>query len=103
MSCFLQIFKAQYIFEINPVEVGDYNNSTNQDPPIPEMTSKGDFLTLKKCQGKLVSVRLNKKQQYNKLSLNSFPNFQNNIVYLKELISFPCYIIGACLSNIRIS
>ena len=37
MSCFLLIFKAQNIFEIKLVEVGDYN-STNQDP-IPKMTS----------------------------------------------------------------
>ena len=31
MSCFLQTFKAQNIFEIKLVEVGDYNG-TNQDP-----------------------------------------------------------------------
>ena len=31
MSCFLQIFKAQNIFEVKLVEGGDYN-STNQDP-----------------------------------------------------------------------
>ena len=42
MSCFLQIFKAQNIFEIKLVEVVDYN-STNQDLPIPKMISKGDF------------------------------------------------------------
>ena len=40
------------------VEVGDYNN-TNQDPQIPEMTSKGNFPYLEKFQAKLVSVRLN--------------------------------------------
>ena len=34
------IYKAQNIFEIKLVEVGDYN-STNQDPLIPKMTSKG--------------------------------------------------------------
>ena len=42
MSCFLQIFKAQNIFEIKLVEVVDYN-STNQDLPLPKMISKGDF------------------------------------------------------------
>ena len=42
MSWFLQIFNAQNIFEIKVVEVGDYN-STIQEPPIPKMTSKGDF------------------------------------------------------------
>ena len=47
MSWFLQIFKAQNIFEIKLVEVG-YYNSTNQDPPIPKMTSKGDFPYLEK-------------------------------------------------------
>ena len=61
MSCLLQIFKAQNIFEIKLVEVGDYN-STNQDLPLPKMTSKGDFPYLKKCQAKLVSVRLNEKK-----------------------------------------
>ena len=61
MSCFLQIFKAQNIFEIKLVEVEDYN-STNQDPPIPKMTSKRGFLlTLKTCQAKLASLRLNEK------------------------------------------
>ena len=50
MSCFLQIFKAQNIFEIKLVEVGDYN-STNQDPPKPKMTSKGDFSYFKKMSG----------------------------------------------------
>ena len=40
MSCFLQIFKAQ--FEIKLVEVDDYN-STNQEAAIPKMTSKEDF------------------------------------------------------------
>ena len=38
MSCFLQIFKAQNIFETKLVEVGDYN-STYQDSPIPKMNS----------------------------------------------------------------
>ena len=28
------------------------------------MTSKGDFSTLKKCQAKLVSVRLNEKKSH---------------------------------------
>ena len=60
MSCFLQIFKAQNIFEIKLVEVRDYN-STNHDPPIPKMTSKGDFPYFEKCQAKLFSVRLNEK------------------------------------------
>ena len=50
MSCFLQIFKAQNIFEIKLVEVGDYN-STNHNPPIPKMTSKGDFPYLEKMSG----------------------------------------------------
>ena len=31
MSCFLQIFKVQNIFEMKLVEVGDYN-STDEDP-----------------------------------------------------------------------
>ena len=61
MSCFLQIFKAQNIFEIKLVEVRDYN-STNRDPPIPKTTSKGIFVNLKKCQAKLVLVRLNEKK-----------------------------------------
>ena len=47
MSRFLQIFEAQNIFKVKLVEVGDYN-STNQEPPIPKMTSKGDFPS-KKC------------------------------------------------------
>ena len=55
MSCFLQIFKTQNIFEIKLVEVGDYN-ITNQDPPIPQMTSKGDFTYFEK------NVRLNWSQ-----------------------------------------
>ena len=43
------------------VEVGDYN-STNQDPPIPKLTSEGDFpYLLKKCQAKLFSVMGNFK------------------------------------------
>ena len=50
MSCFLQIFIAQNIFEIKLVEFGDYN-STNQDPPIPKMTSKGDFPYFEKMSG----------------------------------------------------
>ena len=50
MSCFLQIFKVQIIFEIKLVEVGDYN-STNQDPPIPKMTSKEDFQNFEKMSG----------------------------------------------------
>ena len=50
MSCFLQIFKAQKIFEIKLVEVGNYN-STNQDPLLPKMTSKGDFLYFEKMLG----------------------------------------------------
>ena len=50
MSCFLQIFKAQSIFEIKLVEVGDYNN-TNQDPPIRKMTSKEDFPYFEKMSG----------------------------------------------------
>ena len=50
MSCFLLIFKAQNIFEIKLVEVRNYNN-TNQDPPIPNMTSKGDFLYFEKISG----------------------------------------------------
>ena len=60
MSCFLHFFKGQSIFEIKLVEVGDYN-STNQNPPVPKMTSKGDFPYFEKCQAKLVSVRLNEK------------------------------------------
>ena len=47
MSYFLQVFKAQNVFEIKLVEVGDYN-STNQDPQIPKMTSKVDFPYFKK-------------------------------------------------------
>ena len=43
-------FKAQNIFEIKLVEIGDYN-STNQDPAIPKMTSKGDFLYFEKMSG----------------------------------------------------
>ena len=50
MSCFLQTFKAQSIFEIKLVEVGDYN-STNQDYPILKMTSKGDFPYFEKMSG----------------------------------------------------
>ena len=42
MSCFLQIIKAQNIFKIKLVEVGDYN-STNQDPPTPKLTLKRYF------------------------------------------------------------
>ena len=57
MSYFLQIFIAQNIFEIKLVEVGDYN-STNQDPPIPKLTSKGDFLFFEKCLAKLVSASI---------------------------------------------
>ena len=49
MSCFLQTFKAQNIFEIKLVEVGDYN-STNQDPQYLKWLLKGIFLTLKKFQ-----------------------------------------------------
>ena len=52
MSCFFQIFKAQNIFEIKLVEVGDYN-IINQDPPICKMTSKGNFHYFEKCQAKL--------------------------------------------------
>ena len=50
MSCFFQIFKAQNIIEIKLVEVRNYN-STNKDPPIPKMTSKGDFPYLEKMSG----------------------------------------------------
>ena len=50
MSCFLQIFKAQSMFEIKLVEVRDYN-STNQDPPVPKMNSKGDFPYFEKMSG----------------------------------------------------
>ena len=50
MSCFSRIFKAQNIFEIKLVEVEDYN-STNQDPQIPKMTSKGDFPYFEKMSG----------------------------------------------------
>ena len=50
MSCFLQIFKAQYLFEIKLAKVGDYS-STSQDPPIPKMTSKGDFSYFEKMSG----------------------------------------------------
>ena len=50
MSCFLQIFKAQNIFEIKLVEVVDYN-STNQDSLIPKMNSKGDFPYFEKMSG----------------------------------------------------
>ena len=58
-------FKAQNIFEIKLVEVGDYNN-TNQDPPIPKTTSKEDFPYFEKCQAKFVSVRLNEKKNAHK-------------------------------------
>ena len=44
-------FKTQNIFEIKLVVVGDYNNSTNQDPPIPKMTFKGDFPHFEKMSG----------------------------------------------------
>ena len=50
MSCFLQIFKVQNIFEMKLVEVGDYN-SINQDLPIPKMTFKGDFAYFEKVSG----------------------------------------------------
>ena len=50
MSCVLQIFKAQNIFEIKLVEVRDYN-STNQDPPIPKTTSKGYFFHFENMSG----------------------------------------------------
>ena len=50
MSCFLQIFKAQNTFKIKLCEVGDYN-STNQDRPIPIMTSKGVFPYFEKMAG----------------------------------------------------
>ena len=42
MSYFLQILKAQNIYEIILIEVEDYN-STNLDPPISKMTSEEDF------------------------------------------------------------
>ena len=61
MSCFLQIFKAQNIFEIKLAEVGDYNG-TNQEPHYLKWLLKGFLLTLKKWQAKLVSVRLNEKK-----------------------------------------
>ena len=54
MNCFLQIFKAQNIFEIKLVEVSNYN-STNQDPPMPKLTSKGDFLYFEKMSGIVLS------------------------------------------------
>ena len=50
MSCVLQIFKAQNIFEIKLLEVRDYNN-TNQDPPISKTTSKGYFFHFEKMSG----------------------------------------------------
>ena len=50
MSCFLQIFKAQNIFEIKLVEVGDYN-STNNNASVPKMTSKGYFSYFGKMTG----------------------------------------------------
>ena len=50
MSCFLYILKAQNIFEIKLIEVGDYN-STNQDHLIPKMTSIGDFPYFEKMSG----------------------------------------------------
>ena len=50
MSCFLQIFVAQNIIKIKLVEVVDYN-STNQDPPIPTMTSKWGFPYFEKMSG----------------------------------------------------
>ena len=43
--------KTQIVFEIKLVEVGDYNG-TNQDPPVPKMTSKWDFPYFEKCQAK---------------------------------------------------
>ena len=49
MSCFSQICKAQNIFEINLVEVGDCNST--KDPLIPKMTSKGDFPYFEKMSG----------------------------------------------------
>ena len=82
-------FKAQNIFEIKLVEVTDYN-STNQDPLIPKMTSKGIFLTLKKCQAKLVSVRLNEKKlrtNPDKLNVLLFLLLKSVIKNLTSLIS----------------
>ena len=53
---FLQIFKAQNIFEIKLVEVGNYN-STNQAPQYLKWLLKRIFLTLKKCQAKFKKIR----------------------------------------------
>ena len=53
-------FESSKYFEIKLVEVG-YYNSTNQDPPIPKMTSERDFPYFEKSQAKLISVRLNEK------------------------------------------
>ena len=50
MSCFLKTIKTQNIFEIKLVEDGDYKN-TNQDPPIPIMTSKKIFSYFEKISG----------------------------------------------------
>ena len=50
MSCFLQIFIAQNIFEMKLVEVSNYN-STNRDPQIPKMTFKGYFPYFEKMSG----------------------------------------------------
>ena len=50
MSFFLQIFKALNNFEVKLVKVVDYN-SINHDPPIPKMTSKGDFPYFEKMSG----------------------------------------------------
>ena len=88
MSCFSRIFKAQNIFEIKLVEVRDYN-STNQDSPLPKMTSKGDFPYFKKCQAKLVSVRLNEKK--NCAQNLSYKFFSINSRIIKIIDSFFSY------------
>ena len=41
------LIKAQNFLKVELVEVADYI-STNQDPPIPKMTFKGDFLYFEK-------------------------------------------------------
>ena len=50
MSFFLQIFKAQNIFEMKLVEVGDYNVLI-KTPQYLKMTSKGDLPYFEKMSG----------------------------------------------------
>ena len=78
MSCFLHIFKAQNVFEIKLVEIEDYNSLVLiKTPQYLKWLLKGIFLTLKKCQFKLVSVRLNEKKLRTKSVLFMWQNKLN--------------------------